>query len=166
MNPGTYCGGIRISSTPGVHFNPGVYVLLGGGFQVSGGTTTLTGSGVTFYVTGNAVRPYDAVVVSGGGAVNLSAPSSGPMEGMLFFQDPTITSNKVNTISGGSTLNIEGVLYFPTTKLKYTGGSVNHGDYTVIVARLLELTGPSGIGTDYTGLDSGSPVKTRVTLAE
>jgi hypothetical protein len=166
LNPGVYCNGITINSTPGIHFNPGTYIILGGGFESTGGVTTLSGTDVTFYITGNATYKYDAVIVSGGGALNLSAPTSGPMEAMLFFQNRNIISTKVNTISGGSTMNIEGSLYFPTTKVVYSGGSTAHGAYTMIVSRLLELTGPSGIGTDYSGLAHGSPVKTRVGLAE
>jgi len=166
LNPGVYCGGIRISSTPGVRFNPGTYILLGGGLVSSGSSSTLTGTGVTFYITGNSTYPFKPITVSGGGALNLSAPTSGPMEGMLFFQDRNFTTTSTNTISGGSTMNIEGVLYFPTTKLTYSGGSTNNGAYTVIVVNLLNLTGPSGIGTDFSGLSSGSPIKTGVALAE
>jgi hypothetical protein len=84
---------------------------------------------------------------------------------MLFYQDRTIVSTKVNTISGGSTMVVTGSLYFPTTKLIYTGGSNIHGAYTVIVSKLLQVTGPSGIGTDFSSLDNGSPVK-KVALAE
>lgn len=166
LNPGTYCGGLTISSAPGVKFNPGLYIMKGGGFKSSGGSTTLQGTGVTFYLTGTTGFPYDAVVISGGGTVNLSAPTSGEWEAILFYQDRNIVSTKVNTISGGSTMNVEGSLYFPTTNLVYTGGSTNHGAYTVIVAYRLTLTGPSGIGSDFSGLASGSPVKTKVSLAE
>ncbi|MGD0015381.1 MAG: PKD domain-containing protein, partial [Bryobacteraceae bacterium] len=39
LNPGTYCGGIKISGSVNATFNPGVYILLGGGFDVSGSGT-------------------------------------------------------------------------------------------------------------------------------
>src|SRR5260370_10519050 len=36
LSPGTYCGGITISSGLVATFNPGTYVLYGGGMNVSG----------------------------------------------------------------------------------------------------------------------------------
>ena len=36
LNPGTYCNGIQISGATIVTFNPGMYILMGGGLTVSG----------------------------------------------------------------------------------------------------------------------------------
>ena len=49
LSPGVYCGGIRISGSSPVTFNPGTYVITGStGLSVSG-SSRLTGTGVTFY---------------------------------------------------------------------------------------------------------------------
>jgi hypothetical protein len=48
LNPGTYCNGITISGATTVTFNPGTYILMGGGLNVTG-ASILKGSGVTFF---------------------------------------------------------------------------------------------------------------------
>ena len=50
LNPGTYCNGITISGATNVTFNPGTYILMGGGLNVTG-ASILKGTGVTFFLT-------------------------------------------------------------------------------------------------------------------
>jgi hypothetical protein len=151
LNPGVYCGGITISSSQAT-FNPGNYILLGGGLTSSGGASALTGTGVSFYNTFDATHSFGDVNISGGGQVNLSAPSSGSMAGVLFFQDRAAPSNVTNIISGGSDLSMTGALYFKTQKLKWTGGSSGSGAWTMLVVNLLEMTGGNTrLGNDYDG---------------
>jgi hypothetical protein len=84
LNPGTYCGGITISGGSNVTFNPGTYILLGGGLNISGDSSA-NGTGVTFYNTGNAEYAYKPVVVSGGSATSFSAPVSGPLGSRTYL---------------------------------------------------------------------------------
>jgi len=164
LSPGVYCNGIAISGGSVVTFSPGLYVLNGGGFSVSGGGTMI-GAGVTFYNTGGGRYAYKPVSISGGTVGTLSAPTSGPMEGILFFQDRSITSNATNAISGGSTLGFEGALYFPTTALDFSGGSSGTVSYTIIVARTINFSGQSSLNASYGSLQDGNPLK-KVALAE
>jgi len=97
LGPGVYCGGISASSGANVTFTPGTYVLNGGGLNVSAGST-LNGTSVTFYNTGDN-KTFGRISISGGTMGSLTAPRSGPMEGMLFFQDRTITAKATNTRS-------------------------------------------------------------------
>ena len=141
LSPGTYCGGITVSGKTTVNFNPGTYVLLGGGLNISGGAEA-SGSGVTFYNTGNSTYAYKPVSITGGSITSLAAPRSGPMAGVLFFQDRAIVSNAQNTVSGGSGTVFEGALYFPTTPLAYSGSSsATHATYNLIVADTFTLSG-------------------------
>ena len=167
INPGVYCNGIAITSGAVVTFQPGVYILMGGGLTV-GGNSTLHGSGVTFYNTAQGRYSYAAVSIAGGTLGFLYAPTSGPMEGMLFFQDRTITpksSASNNIIAGGSGLNLEGIFYFPTTNLSFTGGGSYSVNYTILVASTLTIGGNSALSANFSSLTSGNPVK-KVTLAE
>jgi putative Flp pilus-assembly TadE/G-like protein len=159
LDPGVYCNGITIKNLgTTATLNAGTYILLGGGFNVSGGAS-VTGSSVFFYNTGNATYAYKPVVISGGSGVTLSAPTTGTYAGILFFQDRSISSSSQNTISGASTAKIEGTLYFPTTPLTYSGGSSSSGAaYTVLIADTITFSGSSYIGDDYTSLPYGSPV--------
>jgi len=167
LSPGVYCNGIAITSGAVVTFQPGTYILMGGGLTV-GGNSTLHGSGVTFYNTAQGRYSYAAVSIAGGTLGFLYAPTSGPMEGMLFFQDRTITpksSASNNIIAGGSGLNLEGIFYFPTTNLSFTGGGSYSVNYTILVASTLTIGGNSALSANFSSLTSGNPVK-KVTLAE
>ena len=164
LTPGVYCNGITLNAGSVVTFSPGLYVLNGGGLSVSG-NAVMHGTGVTFYSTGSASYAYKPVAITGGAVGTLSAPTSGPMEAMLFFQDRAIASKQTNTISGGSTLSLEGALYFPTTPLNFAGNSSGNAAYTIIVASTLTFTGASRLNADYSSLQSGDPIM-KVALGE
>ena len=158
---GTYCGGITISGSPNVTFDAGTYVLLGGGMSVTG-SATLTGGGVTFYNTGNSTYPYAPIKMAGSSSTTLTAPTSGPLAGILFFQDRSITDQKLNTFDGSNGAIYTGVLYFPTTPLRYTGTPVNNA-YEIIIAWTLEFNGNTTITNHYTTLpNGGSPIQSAV----
>jgi hypothetical protein len=134
LNPGVYCGGILVSSTANVTFSPGTYILKGGGLHASG-SAHLSGTGVTFYNTGNSTYPYSNIDMQGNVVSSLSAPTSGAMGGMLFFQDRTITSSLSNTLTG----NLTGTVYFPTTGLMLNEQQDINAAYTTIVADWINL---------------------------
>jgi len=165
LTPGVYCNGITISGgTSNMTFMPGTYILNGGGISVSGGGT-INGTGVTFYNTGSSSYGYKPVSITGGTVGSLSAPTSGSMEGMLFFQDRSITSGSTNAITGGSTLSLDGAIYFPTTPLTFTGGSSGSTGCSILVASTISFTGPSSLSAGCTDFANGSPIK-KVALAE
>jgi hypothetical protein len=157
MNPGVYCGGITLHGNTYLHFNPGTYVLAGGGFN-AGGTSTMTGTGVTFYNTTGA-GGYQGMLLGGNVTMNFGAPTSGPFAGVMFFQDRSIPAGAVgSTIAGNSGTTIDGAFYFPTTTLTYTGNSSSSG-YSIIVADKLIASGNSQLRNNYTSLANGSPIK-------
>jgi Putative Flp pilus-assembly TadE/G-like len=160
---GVYCGGINISGGATVTMSSGTYILLGGGINVSGGSH-LTGSGVTFYNTAGPGFPYGAVNFSGGTTLNLSAPTTGSLAGILFFQDRSISSPSPSTISGGASAVFDGALYFPTSALSYSGGAAS--DYTIIVSKTISFSGGSTLNSNYSSLPGGSPVKGSAVLSE
>ena len=167
LDPGVYCGGIAITAGAVVTFQPGVYILNGGGLSV-GGQSTIQGTGVTFYNTAGGKYSYAPVSIAGGTLGFLSAPTSGPMEGMLFFQDRTITPKSgqgTNIISGGSGLYLQGAFYFPTTNLTFSGGGQLATDYTILVASTIAVSGNTTLSANFSSLKNGSLIK-KVTLAE
>ena len=161
LNPGVYCGGIDIvSSNHTITLNPGTYILNGGGLKATGGNI-VRGTGVTFYNTATAGQTYSDVSLLGNTTLQLSAPVSGPMEGILFFQDRNFatTSAAGDRISGDHTSVMDGAIYVPNGKVTYTGSSSATG-YTAIVAKTVEFTGSSSFKSDYSTLANGSPIKT------
>lgn len=159
FQPGLYEGGIQISGNPTVTFSAGTYILAGGGLSISG-NSTMSGTGVTFYNT-SGLTAYAPISLSGNETANLSAPTSGPMEGILFFQDRAVPLGSAgSTIVGNSSSSFDGVLYFPTTALSYAGNSSLSG-YTTIVADKLSFSGNGSVtlGDNYSSLADGSPIK-------
>jgi len=159
LSPGVYSGGISITGNATVKFNPGTYILAGGGLSVTG-NSILTGSGVTFYDT-TGPGGYKGIDLAGNERANLSAPTSGAMEGILFFQDRSIgAGSPASSIVGNAQSTFDGVIYFPTTAIRYVGNSSGSG-YTILVADTISVVGNASlqIGNDYSSLTDGSPIK-------
>jgi len=160
---GTYCGGISVHGNAWLHFNPGTYVLAGGGMGISA-NTVMTGTGVTFYNT-TGTGGYGAITLNGNTQANLSAPTSGPLVGILFFQDRSVPSTGAeSTITGNSSSTFDGGVYFSTTGLTFGGNSSATG-YSIVVADKLTVSGNSSVGSNYSSLTGGSPIR-GTTLAE
>jgi hypothetical protein len=155
LSKGVYCGGITIGGTAAVTLNPGTYILMGGGLTVSG-SATLSGTGVTLYNTRNTLYSYKPVQILDNSVVNLTAPTSGVLAGILFFQDRSIVSTASNILMGSFT----GVLYFPTTPLVLNSGSDTTVPYTILVADTVQMfINTFTIKNDYSSLAGGSPIK-------
>jgi hypothetical protein len=125
-----------------VVFEPGLYVIDGSTFRSTGSNTyTVTGSGVTFLLANGA-----DVRITGNALLELSAPTSGPLSGMLFFGDRTTTANHTINGSAGSSLN--GAVYLPAGNLTYSGRSATVGGCTQIIASTITMTGSSQLSAD------------------
>ena len=141
--PGTYCGGLAVSNGVTAHFNPGTYVISGGGIQFGSGS--VSGTGVTFYITGSSFTNNQLVSINNGMTVSLTAPTSGTYRGMLFFQDWTINNTGLSsTFGGGTNMALTGSLYFPTTAVAFNNGS-NSSANVAIQARTVDFEGGAGI---------------------
>jgi hypothetical protein len=171
MQPGIYCGGFTVSGGISLTMAKGVYYIAGGGFSISGGST-VTGSGVTIYTTSGTnsgvtgcSTGFQSFSVSGGSNVQLSAPTSGALEGILIFQDRKISSPLSNTFSGGATTQLNGAIYLLHSPLSYSGGTSTAG-YQILVTDSLTLSGGNNINNDYSSLQDGSPVRHAAILTE
>jgi RHS repeat-associated protein len=161
LNPGTYCNGIAISGATIVTFNPGMYILMGGGLSVTQ-ASILKGTGVTFFLTQGLGYKYGPLTVSGASIATLSAPTSGAYKGILFYQDPSIgTGQPANTESGSQASTLTGVLYFPTTALTYAGAAVGN-NCLIVIADTITLTGSAAFQSSCSG---GSPLQPPVSVS-
>lgn len=154
INPGRYCGGIKVNAGATLTMNPGNYVLVGGSFDVAG-TATVTGTGVTIFLTGSG-SDYAQVTVNGGATVNLSAPTTGDYKGIAFFQDrsaPIIATGAPNKFNGGGTMNISGALYFPRQMIQYSGGNSTGTGCMRMIGYQLEFIGTSNVEFSCAGYD-------------
>jgi len=141
LQPGVYTGGISIK-TPNVSMAPGVYYMQGGGFTMSGGSSSLTANGVMIYNGADNSGKTGKIDVSGGGTITMSPPTSGDYSGISIFQDRT--STQPVTLSGGSTWNLTGTLYAPAAGFTISGGSgATMGSQ--YICNTLNLSGPSAL---------------------
>ena len=155
LNPGVYCGGLKLGAGDNATFNPGLYVINGGQFITQGGST-VQGTGVSFYLTGNQA----GVSFTGGDTFHLSAMTTGSLAGFLFFLDRNAVPNKVSVVGGGGNVFYEGILYFPTQPLNFTGGSTSTGpsNYGVYIADTILYGGGGTLIIKY------DPTKTSVPI--
>jgi hypothetical protein len=157
--PGTYCVGLAVSNGVTAHFNPGVYVINGGGIQFGSGN--VSGTGVTFYITGSSFTNNQLVSINNGMSVNLSAPASGTYQGILFFQDRSINNTALSsTFGGGASMSLTGSLYFPTTSVTFNNGASSTAN-TALIARTVDFEGGVGINLN----PSGAPVLPGVSVS-
>jgi hypothetical protein len=164
IGPGVYCGGITMTGAGNVTMNGGLYVLEGGGLSVNGAINITGNGGITFYNTQGTGYPYGPIAIVGASNISLTAPTTGSLAGILFFQDRTIANPAASSITGASNGTYIGALYFPTSALTYSGAS--NGQYTIIVSDALTFSGAANVGDNYSSLPGGSPIKGSVVLGE
>jgi hypothetical protein len=163
---GTVCyNGLTVSGSGIVNFTPGTYII-NGGFSSSGSSTiqeTVTSiptttqptigpcpCGETFYLA----PPNGALSITGSGAVNLSAPTTGAYNGILFYQDPNDTNSMKFAGSSGST--IAGIFYAPSASLSLSGadGTVF---YANMVVNTLSISGNNNV-QNYSKVNANTPL--------
>lgn len=148
LSPGVYCGGLVIDGNSSVVFEPGIYVIRGGEFQVKD-KSSISGDGVGFFFTGEGSRLMFEDKVS----VSLSAPATGEMAGTLFWRSKSATGDGVFEIKSNFVDRIVGTVYLPgdTFFVSVTEEVAEASDYTTIIAQQIQLVGRSKLvlNTDY-----------------
>ncbi len=148
-----FCGGLSITGQATLTFNPGIYILNGGGFSSTSSNTTITGNGVFFYNTSNGYS-FGPISLAGGTSVTLTAPTSGTYQGILFFQDRSIKSSATSTIVGGATGTLSGAVYMPTASVIFKGNSTT-AQTLAFVVDTFQAVGTSYFAKDTTGALTG-----------
>lgn len=144
LSPGVYCNGLDLGAQARVTLSPGVYVVKGGSVKINGGAQ-ISGSGVTIFLTGSSGN-YAQMDINGGAQVDLTAPNSGTYAGVLFFQDRNAPVGGDNKFNGGSSMSLNGALYFPGQQVDFQGNTNNAGGCTRIVADTITFTGDATLG--------------------
>lgn len=144
--PSTICyNGLTIDNGGTITLNPGVYVI-NGTLSLAGGTST-TGSNVSFYIA-----PGGSVSISNGITFNLTSPTSGVYNGILFYQDRS-NANPV-MLEGGANSVLNGILYFPDANLTLENGT-NTTSYATVVSKTLTFAGGASF-KDYSQMPGTS----------
>jgi Flp pilus assembly protein TadG len=143
----------------------GIYYLDGCGFTSTGANIQMdpsTSGGVMLYNNPSGTSNSQGIAISGGSAtISLSALTSGPYTGILFWQNRTATQTM--SISGSGNTTLEGTFYTANALLKITG----NGNATIgsqYISRTLSLSGNGNILIDYK--DNGTARPRDVSLVE
>ena len=142
--PGVYHGGISITGSPNVILMPGIYYLDGGGFSYTG-QGSLTGTGIMFF---NAPHSNsDVINISGGGAVNISPPTTGIYAGITIFQERSSTN--IVSLTGNGQMQVSGTFYVAGGTLKTTGNGAGDVIGSQYISYILNLGGNGGVNIDW-----------------
>lgn len=148
LEPGVYCGGLSITGNAQVIFSPGVHVIKHGPFLVDG-NATVTGEGAGFYLVGDGARFQFGPNTT----IDLSAPTSGVMAGLLFHESRTQASIAEHVIRSDNARKLLGTIYLPRGDLRIDANKpvADQSAYTAIVANTLRLfSGPNLVlNTNY-----------------
>jgi Flp pilus assembly protein TadG len=180
IQPGTYCGGLKVTNGANVTMAPGIYVISGGPLQVDQGAT-LKGTYVGIYLAGaNANLAFDT-----DSTISLSAPSSGLLAGILVYDDPSGAAAPATPLASGlvcnsiakkaqyappprqhqifsnNAQNLTGTIYMPQGQILVdaTKPIASYSAYTVLVVSQLHLcAGPTLVlNTNYSATDVPVP---------
>lgn len=149
LQPGTYCSGVTITNGSHVTLD-GLYILRTGNFSVEGGSTVTGTATIVLTGTGGGTNT-GSVAISNGSIVNITALSSGPTAGMVFFQDRRARTTPTNSFIGGTTSTFAGALYFPRQIVDFSNGGSSSAACMQIVARRITIGGGSTVRSDCSG---------------
>ena len=115
--PGTFCGGLALSSGATLNLKAGEYVIRSGNLDLGSGSALIAPEGTTIIL----VDPAGIVSMQAGARFVIKAPDDGPWEGIALAVKPQ-GSERTSTLIGGGETDISGIVYLPTQKLKLSGG--------------------------------------------
>lgn len=162
INPGDYCGGLKISGNGTVTFNPGTYVIDGGDFSVSGNGTMIM-DGVSVIMTnsgGLSYGEYGRFKTTGGKEITWNAPTEDDADypGVAFYQDRnTPEDTQRNFFAGNATIEINGALYTPSTETHWGGtadATGTEGGCIKLIGRIVSLSGTPGLQNECDGMNT------------
>ena len=157
--PGTYCGGLQVTSVNNVYFTPGIYYVANGDLYLSSVNnvtcpTCTADNGVAIVLTQTTGNNADigGVRVSSDNNISLNAgrTNTGSYVGVLFYQDRRVpagtmtSSSKIFTVTSLNNATLTGAIYFPNNRVDISninnfGGNSSTG-CTIFVGRYIKFT--------------------------
>lgn len=118
------CGDVQLTGNVSLTTTaPGAVLVIENGQLDTNGYTlqTLAGSGLTIIFSGDNAGGYTHAP-TGGGTLDIAAPTSGPWSGVALYQDPSLTSGVDISAAGNSpTWDITGLVYLPHASVTFSG---------------------------------------------
>lgn len=142
--PGVYCKGLQIDGDSAVTFQPGTYFIKDGKFEIKD-NAKIEGVDVGFFFYGDGSE----LIVENEAEVELHAPISGEMAGILFWQDPASLGPKKFIIKSPNVSTLVGTIYLPKGEFVGEidgGGAIAEASaYTAIIAEKITLKKSSNL---------------------
>jgi len=158
-----FCKGLKlVANDKTLTLGPGIYVIDGDQFSINSGWT-INANGATIYLTKLAATGYATLKVNGQQIFNLVAPSTGITRGIAVMAHPNTPATSVISFGGGSTLNVTGALYAPSTEITVSGSN-GSAACTQVVARSIVLNGNNTFKHDCGGIGVADPPGTMPAL--
>jgi hypothetical protein len=163
--PFVICGGLQVQGGSTAILCPGTYIMDQGTLDLRGGGVLLapptasttppmsaalcgtdTTGGVTIVLTNSSSTSGPPANISIGANSTFvgTAPTSGSLSGIALFQDrmACASNNCSDSLGGGSTQNVTGVMYFPSNIVSYNGGASTGGSVcTKLIAYQITFSG-------------------------
>lgn len=149
VDPGTYTE-IKVACT--TTFKRGVYIIDGGGLEITG-QYEVNGAGVMFVLKNGAY-----VKIAGGANINLTAiqaadliargvpeADANRLAGMLIFEARDSSGSRKNNINGTSTTTLNGTIYLPQSGLDFAGTAKVSSQCLMISAATINISGTANM---------------------
>lgn len=115
------CGDLQLAGNTTITEDTTLYIYNGqldtNGYRLQ----TAPGASATIVFTGSNGGGYTHAP-TGGGTLDITAPKSGPWQGMALYQDPRLTTGVDIAAAGNSpTWDVTGIAYFPHADVTFSG---------------------------------------------
>ena len=143
LQPGVYCGGLKVFGLSNVTLAAGTYVIKDGPLSLAG-FSEITGEEVAFFLTGD-----DALIrFSEMSTLTLRAPTSGDLEGILVFQDRDYIGHHI--WESDAPTELYGTIYLPNGHLlSQSSNAITPVDScNVLIAKSIRFAFKSGVSID------------------
>jgi hypothetical protein len=148
-----FCNGLALTGGSSLTLGAGTYIIDRNNLSISGNSTLTATAGATIILTSSTNANCATAKIESNAHVSITAPTSGALAGVAFYQDRACTDSKSNSIAGGATQNIVGAIYFPSQSVNDSGGSpIGGAQCTQLVALTITFTGGSIFNNNCAGV--------------
>ena len=126
------------------NLDPGTYCVTNR-FKINKGDT-LNGNGVTI------VMESGDIDWNGQATINLSAPTSGDLAGMLIYAP--MSNDETMTFNGNASSNLTGTIFMPAADLRYNGTGNLNPSHVQIIGYTVDITGSNATNVIYQDPDN------------
>lgn len=135
LTAGHFCSGITLGNGATMNLGAGAYYI-DTKFTMGNNVVINATAGVTLIINGNY-----SVTFANGARLNLVAPTSGPYAGMAIMGSRTATPSVVQTFRNGTTIDVQGVVYFPNQIINFeNNGTTGISQCTQVIGRIVNIS--------------------------